>query len=70
MTPPWHGRVVWVKGAGRFACVSYCRGTTVTLCPTLAAALNAKEHIDRRACCGRCLRKHEVVEVDGEASDC
>jgi hypothetical protein len=54
-------RAEWVHGEGKFATVSYCHVTTVTLHPSAARALAALEFIDRLGCGGFCEKRHAVV---------
>lgn len=60
-------KALWIKGNehGRFALVSWCRGwrPTVTLHDSAPAAFTAKQHIDELGCGGRCVGKHELVEL-------
>lgn len=55
----------WIHGNGPYACVAYCRVTTVILFTDRAEALAAKERIDRSACGGGCHheRGHIVTKV-------
>jgi hypothetical protein len=57
-------RAIWIMGNGEYASVSYCRAQpTVMLFETLAEAERAKKAIDDTACGGRCMRRHEIVQL-------
>lgn len=54
----------WVAGQGHIAVIAWCRIPTVTLWANLEDALQSKSMIDDTACGGRCIRHHELVQVD------
>jgi hypothetical protein len=57
-------RAAWIQGTGTFTLVSWCKGLTVSLHETLAAAEQSKTFIDRLACGGGCRRDHTIGHVD------
>jgi hypothetical protein len=57
-------RAVWIAGDGPYACVAYCRQTTVMLHRTAVAAAEAKRTIDSDACGGRCWNNHEIIRLE------
>lgn len=56
-------RAAWIRGDGPFALLAHCRHLTVTLHPTIEAAMTAKQHVDAHGCGGRCDGDHEVIEI-------
>ena len=59
----WRRNVCWIIGEGSFACVAYCRHTSVSLHEDFESAQSAKRTIDRAGCGGFCTGRHEVIEL-------
>lgn len=57
-------RAVWVDGEGPYALIAWCRVPSVTLWPEYVDAVESKRSIDRYACGGMCVGRHEIVRVD------
>ena len=53
----------WISGNGPIAVVAYCRITSVTLWWDEDAAAAARADIDRTACGGLCVGRHETVDL-------
>ena len=53
-----------MKDADDAALLAHCRVLTVTLWPTLEAAQVCKKRIDETACGGRCVRDHEIIDLE------
>jgi hypothetical protein len=56
-------RAVMLGGEGPFASLAHCRGLSVMLHPTQAAAETAVRIIDHSGCGGGCCRRHEIVQL-------
>jgi hypothetical protein len=54
----------WITGNGRYALLAHCRVLTVTLWPTMEAAEVCKKRIDETACGGKCVRDHEILDLE------
>jgi hypothetical protein len=64
----WGRRAAWIVGEGPYAVLAWCRVLTVTLHATHNDALGAKRAIDLSACGGRCTGRHEIIQLEREAS--
>jgi hypothetical protein len=60
----WGRKSAWIHGNGRYALLAHCRELTVTLWPKLEDAQEAKSGIDSMACGGRCIKNHEIIDLD------
>lgn len=59
-------RVLWVKGSGPYATISWCGEwdeVTVVLHEYLANAQMSLREINRTSCGARCLKRHQTVKV-------
>ncbi|MEU5624243.1 hypothetical protein [Streptomyces tendae] len=57
-------RATWIHGNGPYASVARCgRGTTVQLCTSPEDAQEMKDAIDSTGCGGRCMRRHELIQL-------
>lgn len=61
-------RAVWVKGAGAYACLAWCRVLSVSLHEAAEDAYASKDFIDGYACGGNCTGRHEVVYIALDAA--
>ena len=57
------GKKARINGDGQFAFLTLCRVLEVTLCSTMAEAEELKENVDKKACGGGCILKHEIVDL-------
>jgi hypothetical protein len=57
-------RAEWTSGDERYASVAYCRVTTVEMYPWITQAERAKRIIDNTGCGGRCVRRHEIIDLE------
>ena len=56
-------KAYWILGEGRYALLAHCKVLTITLHDDIEKANASKEMIDKYACGGRCVRKHEIVDL-------
>ena len=61
-------QALWTTGAGPWAVVADCGGTTVTLWRTVPEAEAALWRIDTLGCGGRCRRTHRIVDLEAVAA--
>ncbi len=57
------GKNTRINGDGQFAFLTLCRVLEVTLCSTMDEAEELKENVDRKACGGGCILKHEIIDL-------
>ncbi len=57
------GKNAQINGDGQYAFLILCRVLEVTLCSTMDEAEELKKNVDRKACGGGCVLKHEIIDL-------
>lgn len=60
------GKKARINGDGQYAFLTLCRVLEVTLCSTMDEAEELKENVDKKACGGGCILKHEIIDLEGQ----
>ena len=59
----WKKRAVWIQGDGPHALLAWCGQLSVTLWKTEGEAQKEKQTIDSVKCGGKCIGRHEIVNL-------